>query len=211
MIKLVFLFFSFFVWFTLISHGQGIGRYQAEEFDLAHKAGVPAVYSMFQDTTGVIWFGSTNGIYRYDGSRIFEFDAGQKKLLGKTNYAFLQAKNGDVIIGSDFGICRYSIRENTVKLIVTINRVFHNRSQFYPLCFDEAGNLWFMASGKGIGWYDGRKVSWLDNPRSFHPESIDNLNNACSHSKTGNVYLSNYYGNFSAIFNTKTHSLTFDA
>ncbi len=208
--KLTFLCFSFFVWFTLISHGQGIGRYQAEEFDLAHKAGVPAVYSMFQDTTGVIWFGSTNGIFRYDGSRIYEFNAEQKKLLGKTNYAFLQAKNGDVIIGSDFGICRYSIRENTVKLIVTINRVFHNRSQFYPLCFDEAGNLWFVASGKGIGWHDGRKVSWLRNPPGIHPGSIDKLSDACFDSRTGNVYLSNYYGNLSAIFNTKTRSLKFE-
>ncbi|MEI8046261.1 MAG: ATP-binding protein [Bacteroidota bacterium] len=209
--KLIFLCFFPHVWFTLTLHSQGIGRYQAEEFDLAHKAGVPAVYSMFQDTTGVIWFGSTNGIYRYDGSRIFEFDAEQKKLLGKTNYTFLEAKNGDVLIGSDFGICRYNIHENTVKLIVTIDRVFHNRSGFSPVCFDDKGNLWFVASGKGIGWYDGRKVSWFENPPIIHPESIDKLNDACYDSKTGNVYLSNYYGNVSAIFNTKIRSLTFDA
>jgi signal transduction histidine kinase/streptogramin lyase len=201
---------TFLLLLMLSANGQGLGRYRFEEFDLAHKAGVPGVYSMFQDTKGVIWLGSTNGIYRYDGSRIFEFDAEQKKVLGKTNYAFLKSKNGDVVIGSDFGICTFNIRENKVKLIVTLNRVFHNRSRFYPLCFDEEGNLWFMASRKGIGYYDGRKVYWVQNPPSIPPESIDKLSDAFFDSKSGNVYLSNYYGSFSAIFNVKTRGFSFD-
>ena len=184
--KLTLLLVSFFVLLILTSQGQNIGRYNFEEFDLAHKAGVPGVYSMFQDTTGVIWFGSTNGIYRYDGSRIFEFDQEQKKLLGKTNYSFLQAKNGDVLIGSDYGLCRYSIKFNTVQLLVHINRVFNNRSQYYPVCFDEKDQLWFVVSGIGVGMYNGNKVTWIESSQKMKAEF--KISDSFFNTKTG-IYI----------------------
>ncbi len=196
-----------FMLFTSATQGQNIGMYNFEEFDLAHKAGVPGVYKMFQDTTGVIWFGSTNGIYRYDGSRIYEFSAEQKTILGKTNYSFLQAKNGDVIIGSDYGVCRYSLKHNSVKLLVHLNRVFNDRSRFYPICFDEAGSLWFAASGKGIGVYADEKVIWMANPQEIPAESVSKISDVFFNQLTGDVYLAGYFNIQTVIFNI--HSRTF--
>ena len=207
--KLTLLLVSFFVLLILTSQGQNIGRYNFEEFDLAHKAGVPGVYSMFQDTTGVIWFGSTNGIYRYDGSRIFEFDQEQKKLLGKTNYSFLQAKNGDVLIGSDYGLCRYSIKFNTVQLLVHINRVFNNRSQYYPVCFDEKDQLWFVVSGIGVGMYNGNKVTWIESSQKMKAEF--KISDSFFNTKTGDMYLAHYNGIHTTIFNVKTRYFTLDS
>lgn len=207
--KLTLLLVSFFVLLILTSQGQVIGRYNFEEFDLAHKAGVPGVYSMFQDTTGVIWFGSTNGIYRYDGSRIFEFDQEQKKLLGKTNYSFLQAKNGDVIIGSDYGLCRYSIKFNTVNLLVHINRVFNNRSQYYPLCFDEKDQLWFVVSGTGVGMFNDSTITWIENSQKMKAEF--KISDSFFNTKTGDIYLAHYNGIHTAIFNVKTRNFTLDS
>jgi len=209
--KKTYLFVYITVWFLISAQSQSIGLYHFEEFDLAHKAGVPGVYSMFQDTTGVIWLGSTNGIYRYDGSRIFEFDQEQKKLLGKTNYSFLQAKNGDVIIGSDYGICRYSIKHNSIKPIVHLNRVFNDRSRYYPVCFDEYNNLWFVASGKGIGMYNGSLISWVKNPKTFPDEAVSKLSDAFFDHHTGNMYLANFAGTHTVIFNINKRSFALDS
>jgi len=209
--KLTLLCVPFFVLLMLTAQGQDIGRYHFEEFDLAHEAGVPGVYCMFQDITGVIWFGSTNGIYRYDGSRIFEFNAEQRKILGKTNYSFLQDKNGDVIIGSDYGICRYSLKYNTVKLLVHLNRVFNDRCRYYPVCFGDNGSLWFVASGKGIGQYAGGKITWMQNPLGVPAESVSKINDAFFNSKTGDVFLSNYINTQTVIFNIRTRSFKMDS
>jgi len=203
--KATFFCLLFVIMLVFKTHGQGIGRYHFEEFDLAHKAGIPGVYSMFQDTSGVIWFGSTNGIYRYDGARIFEFTAEQKKLLGKTNYSFLQAKNGDVIIGNDYGLCRYSIKYNTVTLLLHLASVFNDLSRYYPLCFDDKDNLWFVASGKGIGMYKNGKVNWMNNPKGITPESITKITDAFYDERSGNLFLAQFYGAQTAIFNIKTH------
>lgn len=207
--KLAYVCLFVFVSLMFTSKGQDIGRYHFDEFDIAHKAGVPGVYSMFQDTTGVIWFGSTNGIYRYDGSRIFEFDQNQKQILGKTNYSFLQAKNGDVLIGSDYGICRYSIKYNTVQLVIHMNRVFNNRSQYYPVCFDEKDQLWFVVSGIGIGMHNGNKVTWMDGDQVMRAES--KISDAFFDKKTGDIFLANYNGSETAVFNVKTRSFVMDS
>lgn len=209
--KLTLFCFPFFLMMMFASHGQDIGRYHFEEFDLAHKAGVPGVYSMFQDTTGVIWFGSTNGIYRYDGSRIFEFDAQQKKLLGKTNYSFLQDKNGDVIIGSDFGICRYSPKHNSIKLLVHLGRVFNDRCRYYPVCFGDNGSLWFVASGKGVGVYSGGGITWMENPPEIPAESVYKVSDAFYNHKTGEVFMANYLSTKTIIFNIRTHAFRIDS
>ncbi len=209
--KLAHLCLPFFVLLMTASFGQGIGRYHFDEFDLAHKAGIPGVYCMFQDTTGVIWFGSTNGIYRYDGTRIFEFDYEQRKVLGKTNYSFLQAKNGDVLIGSDYGICRYSIMHNTVKLIVHIDRVFDDRSRYYPVCFDEKDHLWFTASGKGVGMYNGSNVIWIENAAPVLKESVTKISDAFFDAGTGNLFLAHFYGVQTVIFNINTRSWILDS
>lgn len=189
---------------------QHIGLYNFEEFDLAHKAGVPGVYKMFQDTTGVIWFGSTNGIYRYDGNRVYEFSAEQKKLLGKTNYSFLQDNNGDVLIGSDYGICRYSLKHNNIKLLVHLNRVFNDRSRYYPICFDNTGALWFVASGKGIGNYKDEKVSWVQNPPEIPNGSVAKVTDVFYNPPTNEIYLANYLSTQTAVFNLGTKTFTLD-
>ncbi len=210
MCKRIFISLYFISLLVFSSIGQGIGRYHIEEFDLAHKSGVPGVYSMFQDTLGVLWFGSTNGIYRYDGNRIYEFNEAEKKVLGKTNFKFLQATNGDVIIGSDYGICRYHIRTNKVELLVHLNRVFNERSRYYPICFDTADNLWFAVSGRGLGRFK-KAINWIENPPGIEPEMIAKLADAYYNSRTHTIYLSDLSGSLSATFNIDKERYTLDS
>ncbi|MBK7213230.1 MAG: sensor histidine kinase [Bacteroidales bacterium] len=193
----------------IVVQGQEIGRYHFEDFDLAHKAGIPGVYSMYQDVTGVIWLGSTNGVYRYDGSRIIEFDKEQRKILGKTNFTFLQADNGDVIIGSDYGICRYNIRSNSVRLLIHENRVFNNRSQYYPICFRNIDELWFVVSGVGIGMLKGSRVSWMPGSRKFQGENM--IKDAYFNPQNGKMYLSSYIGPYMAIYDIEKDLCTIDS
>lgn len=186
---------------------QGIGRYDIEEFEPAHKAGVPGVYTMFQDQLGILWFGSTNGIFRYDGSTIDEFPAPDKQILGKTNYRFLEATNGDVIIGSDYGLCRYTLRTGKLSLLVHIDRVFNDASYYFPLCFDQSGRLWFAASGKGIGIYDGQ-VHWEKPESDLAGITLVKSTDVCYDAKKKVIHLSNYRGHQYITINTETHATT---
>ncbi len=131
-------------------YGQYLGKLNIQEFKKAHDFGIPGVYSMFEDVTGVLWFGSTNGIYRYDGTNILEFKGNDKKILGKTNYSFLQEKNGDILIGSDYGVCRYKILTGGVELLIHVERPFDDRNKYCLIGYDRQNYLWLSIAGMGI-------------------------------------------------------------
>jgi len=63
------------------------------------------VYSMAQDSNGVLWFGTNNGISRYDGKIWHNYDK-KDGLLEDNVYALAVAPSGDIWAGSRRGVTR---------------------------------------------------------------------------------------------------------
>jgi ligand-binding sensor domain-containing protein len=130
--RIVLFYFIFLLQFCVAA--QNIGRLHFNNFEPAKKLGIPGVYSMFQDTTGIIWLGTSNGLFRYNGTEIFEFNAAEKKLLGKLNFVFLQDAAGNVIIGSNESICKYDIRTKKVRRLIYFKQAFNFLQSLRTYC-----------------------------------------------------------------------------
>lgn len=111
------------VWFA--STGEGVYRYNGKGFiQFTQKDGLSSntVYSMIEDSSGTIWFGTDKGVSRYDGKSIasipFTFDrqgrgfrAGQ--LLGDSSedtnevWSIMQTKSGSLWFGTTNGLYCY--------------------------------------------------------------------------------------------------------
>ena len=63
------------------------------------------VYSMTQDREGQLWFGTNNGVSRWDGQR-FKTLGVAEGLLDRNVYALAVAPNGDVWAGTKKGVAR---------------------------------------------------------------------------------------------------------
>lgn len=164
------------------------GKLHLQDFAKAHEYGIPAVYDLFQDQRGIIWLGSTNGIYRYDGNEILEFKGNDKKILGKTNYSFLEEKNGDLLIGSDYGVCRYDLRRNTVQLLIHLERPFDERNKYCLIGYDRQGYLWLSIAGVGIARYKDQ-LELLPDPEITATSKPDRLRQGYVDLATNRVYL----------------------
>ena len=86
--------------------GGGVSRYDGKRWsNLTTKDGLAGdiVYSIAQDASGAIWFGTNGGLTRYDGKAFASVDA-RTGLLDNNVYALAVAPNGDVWAGTKRGV-----------------------------------------------------------------------------------------------------------
>jgi len=115
------------------------------------------VRAIHQDTDGMVWFATNNGISRYDGE-VFENFNIQDGLAGNNVWAIYREPEGDIWFGSwDGGISKYDGEK-----FETFPEL--NEGPVAAIEADSAGNIWFGGGywgienhGTGLWRYDGRK------------------------------------------------------
>jgi ligand-binding sensor domain-containing protein len=120
------------------------------------------VWSMMQDSKGIIWFGTKKGVYCYDGnlfSRFLDKDDVLNKdgLRLKMVSSILEDKNGMIWFGSGMppgmeGLCRYDGKSVTgfkPKGNGWVRRIIE----------EEKGNLLLVTRHAGVCRYDGKTVT----------------------------------------------------
>jgi signal transduction histidine kinase/ligand-binding sensor domain-containing protein len=118
---------------------------RAARFDMISMAdGLPddVVYSILQDRQGFMWFGTGNGLTRYDGYQftVYQSDPSDPTTLSHdTVYTIYQARNGDLWVGTGNGLDRFD---------PTTGAFTHYVSGYLVLALyeDEAGILWIGTS-----------------------------------------------------------------
>ncbi len=113
------------------------------------------VVSMLQDNYGNLWFGTSDGVFKYDGKSFTHFT--EKEGLCKNNvYPILQDKSGNLWFGTRFGgVSKYdgkTFTNFTEKEGLCSNEV-------YSIFQDKSGNLWFGTKGGGVSKYDGKSFT----------------------------------------------------
>jgi ligand-binding sensor domain-containing protein/signal transduction histidine kinase/DNA-binding response OmpR family regulator len=132
------------------------------------------VRSICQDSLGYLWFGTQNGLNRYNGHamEIYEFDKTDSLSLSSNFITTLRAaKNGDVWIGTNHGLCAWNHR--TGRFVRMDNKFDYDsrggRYTFYAIYFDSEGALWTLAQHAGMHIYRKgptetrfRKIKFID-------------------------------------------------
>lgn len=135
------------------------------------------IYSIFQDSSDFIWFGTLNGLYRYDGYKfVFCPDYRNDYKNYKTVYALFEDSRKNLWIGTYFnGIRKIQLggikRKNKLENIL-FSQSFNNLF-IKEILEDSKGNLWIGTWGKGL-FYFNIKTGQVKNYSKDNSNSISN-------------------------------------
>ena len=91
--------------------GGGVGHYNGKTWtNFTTEEGLAGniIYSIAQDQSGVIWFGTNHGLSRYDGSSWLNYDT-HTGLLDNNVYAIVPTSSGELWVGTKNGVSRIAI------------------------------------------------------------------------------------------------------
>ena len=164
------------LWFG--SAHKGVFRYDGQSFtNLSEKDGLSDnfVSSIMEDKDHNIWFGTPNGLNRYDGKNLTPIPIPQvdtssvwlDKVYPIVNpnqvTAMVQDNNGDFWIGTNGGGAYRYDGENFTPYLTNIGSKYEDGLQhniIQSIIKDDDGNIWFTSmSHGGISRYDGSKFT----------------------------------------------------
>ena len=97
---------------------------------------------------GILWFGTQNGISKFDGVNWTNFtNATDTNLISNTITAIKTTTNGDLWVGTDFGVCKYA--NSMWTCFTTADGLGDDRVKYIEQSAD--GRIW-------IGEYDGLSI-----------------------------------------------------
>jgi ligand-binding sensor domain-containing protein len=166
------------LWFG--TTGDGVYRYDGKSFtNFTMKDGLDnnQILSILEDLKGNIWFGSRNGICRFDGKIItripipvinhnkFNPTASLNKFAAEENavWSIMQDKRGTIWFGTDEGVYCFNGKVFTRFLDNQniINQSGLTLKSIQYMLEDTKGNIWFGSGPmafEGICLYDGKKL-----------------------------------------------------
>ena len=117
------------------------------------------VRTVFQDRKGNFWFGTQNGLCRYDNKGFVYFELKDLNDQGVTVHVILEDKSGNIWIGYGGGIAKYDGEYFTnyhEKNILT-------KGGLWSMAMDKKGTLW-VGTTQGIFTFDGNAFTAFDIP-----------------------------------------------
>lgn len=141
------------------------------------------------DKDGNLWFSiSGEGAYRYNGKTFTNFTT-KDGLCNNNVGAIIQDKAGNILLGTNSGICKYDGNKFTkypVTDTLSITCMFE----------DKDGNLWFGTSGNGIYRYNGKILNNFlnSNKHEYNLGSNNQLILDILQDRNGNLWFSSWNG-----------------
>ena len=112
------------------------------------------IYNIIEAKNGDIWFGTWNGLTKYDGKSFKTF--GKKDGLESTIfYSIMEDKKGDLWVGTLGGAYKY---DGTSFNKFAIKDDMDENVNIYIVYEDRKGNLWFGTEGEGVFKYNGNRL-----------------------------------------------------
>ncbi len=115
------------------------------------------IQTVFEDQTGILWFGTRNGLLRYDGSstQLYSMRTG---LLDNDVRAIVEDEKGRLWLGTAEGVCALGER-----ICTPIDDPRIKDVEFKAMTIDQSGNIWIGTSENGLFVYDGVNVEhWTE-------------------------------------------------
>ncbi len=136
----------YFVWFGflfMLSHAHFLVGQSPEQFSrLGIKDGLSqlSIYSVMQDHQGFMWFGTLNGLNRYDGRSVRTYRSNQHKAGLHSAYilSLLEDKNQVLWVGTMQGLHYYDKNNDEFHYIKTSSKLGH----IHDIQYAPNGRLW---------------------------------------------------------------------
>jgi hypothetical protein len=138
------------------------GRYVTQTVSAAQGLTSDTVYSILVETNGTKWFGTGEGLFRFDGVRWTNFNA---TALGSNRvWSILRDRRGILWLGTQGGLFRYDGQELSRCALPRSDPREKSPLEDHIWCLHEArdGRLWLGTANLGAAVYDGTACSSLD-------------------------------------------------
>ncbi|MGM9767401.1 MAG: two-component regulator propeller domain-containing protein [Candidatus Cryptobacteroides sp.] len=132
------------------------------------------VTQIVQDRRGFIWFGTHNGLNRFDGKSFRIYNSGNSNLQRNFTSALMEDSSGRLWIGTDDGAFLYDPATDSISALKDFPESgFFLDSQITGFQEDNDGNIWMSAEKYGIFKISSgsgkatRKISTVGKPNIF--------------------------------------------
>src|SRR5690606_34800322 len=126
----------------LVSGGHVLGQsFNFRHYQVENGLSNNSVHAVLQDSDGFIWFGTKDGLNRFDGYtfKVFRGDPSDTSSIGSNIIQTLYESDGKMWVGTDKGLYGYDPRSEKISLIkFTANKYIRS------ILKDEKDNLWFI-------------------------------------------------------------------
>ncbi len=161
-LKIACLFLGFF-FISLTAQGRNYYfRHYTNEEGLSHNT----VYCSIQDKRGFMWFGTKDGLNRFDGHtfKCYKHEKNDEKSV-RSNYitSLHEDADGLIWVGTNTGLCCYDPNTDD---FTNLDSLFNHREEIGDLKTDSRGNLWIQTYS---GLYRYNKE---ENLLKFYPSQI---------------------------------------
>ena len=147
---------------TLCSLAATAGEYRYSYFrNLSITDGLSEnnVRCIIQDHNGFMWFGTKDGLNRYDGVNFKKFQSRQE---GDFDFSYIthlcEDRDGLIWVGSDSGVGYYNPETEQVKELDALTKDnIAIKGAVSEIVEDEKGLLWLLVDNQGVFSYDKHK------------------------------------------------------
>ncbi len=158
------------------------------------------VWSIIQDDQGYMWFGTKNGLCRFDGYQFksYQFDEGNKNSLGNNFiHSFLKFDDKTLWIGTESGISILNLKKEAFQDFVPLKN-----NVVFDIVKDKKGIVWIATKNNGLYRYDP-KTNRLRNFRASNQNTglASNQIRKLALSKSGDLWIGTF-GNGLSKLNT---------
>ncbi len=151
------LIFWLLVLFNLLStyiYGNSHNNFYFRSFEVEDGLSQNMVYSILQDKQGFMWFGTQDGLNRYDGEnfRIYKKVASDPTSIGSNAiFSLMQNTSGTIWVGTLNGVSLYNPRcDRFTHLDLKTSEGENIDGIIRDMKEDKDGNIWLVDSNKGI-------------------------------------------------------------
>lgn len=132
-----------------------------------------SVLCILQDQKGFMWFGTKDGLNRYDGVsfRIFKYDYNEYSLGNNVINSMFETSDGKIWVGTDAGVYIYHPdQENFIKFDTCCENGITISQPVYRIAQDKDDNIWMAVESQGIFCFNNKNQNLKHYP-------IPNANN----------------------------------
>lgn len=148
----------FLLLFAEIVHAQ---PYYFKHYQVENGLSNNSVFASVQDDMGFMWFGTKDGLNRFDGYsfKTYRHDPADPTSLGNDKiYSLLSDKTAGLWVGTDLGLYKYNPEKETFHPVKETLQI-----GIRSINIDNKGNLWLLSNGK-MYRYNPAKEDFLPVP-----------------------------------------------
>jgi len=126
------------------------------------RADLNSVTCIFKDSHHSMWFGTKNGLYRYDGLNLYYFGhkSGDLTSLPNNNVlAIAEGKDSQLWIALLTGVAEIDLKTMQCKTYSNANHRFDSDNFTNRICIDDTGNIW-IGNNTGLFIFNKKKQAF---------------------------------------------------